>query len=518
MVLYEANSVHLRPRNIILCSLLFLLPIVLAIYLLSPNELMMVGGAIAVLPLVPRALNFGWLVHLKQSWLLWPAFAFLIPITSGNKVAGPLSQSDLILGLLILLWYRDNRRNAQDLILGTKNITELRRHPLFRSLLAYIGVMIFTIVLATDFGEAISETIKWVQVLIIIWLARQMLTREQAYWVMIALVAAGVTQAIYGLYQFVNRIGPPWFLILDNRFMRASGSFGQPNPFGGYLGLCLPVMVSLSFWSWVNYLKTSNEIFRDRWQRRDPQLLWLLLSVTATLLTSAALFASWSRGGWLGAVVAITIVILLYRNILPDILSTMRSNRITEIVRNFVLIPFAGLLALYSFRPDLIPEAISERLQDIPTYLGLNSVFNIQLSATNWAVMERMAHWIAAIRMWASSPIFGVGPGNYAAVYPEVRMPMWHDPLGHAHNIYLNVMAETGIVGLVIYLALWISIIRWALRQLREESPTSWRAALLIGVLGVIGHLSTHNFFDNLFVQGMYLHIGLWLAVLTVDS
>jgi len=59
---------------------------VLAIYLLSPNELMMVGGAIAVLPLVPRALNFGWLVHLKQSWLLWPAFAFLIPITSGNKV------------------------------------------------------------------------------------------------------------------------------------------------------------------------------------------------------------------------------------------------------------------------------------------------------------------------------------------------------------------------------------------------------------------------------------------------
>jgi len=313
-----------------------------------------------------------------------------------------------------------------------------------------------------------------------------MLTREQAYWVMIALVAAGVTQAIYGLYQFSNRIGPPWFLILNNRFMRASGSFGQPNPFGGYMGLCLPVAISLTFWRWTNYLQTSNAPILVRWQKRDPQ--------------------------------AVAIVVALYRQILPDILSTMRSDRLARILRNFIILPATGLLSLYSFRPDLIPKAISERLQDIPTYLGLSSIFSVELSATNWAVMERMAHWIAAIRMWVRSPVLGVGPGNYAAVYPEVNIPMWTDPLGHAHNIYLNVLAETGAIGLAVYIILWTSIIRWVLRQLRSESPNEWRAALLIGVLGVIGHLSVHNFFDNLFVQGMYLHIGLWLAVLTVDS
>jgi hypothetical protein len=40
-----------------------------------------------------------------------------------------------------------------------------------------------------------------------------------------------------------------------------------------------------------------------------------------------------------------------------------------------------------------------------------------------------------------------------------------------------------------------------------------WRAALLVGILGVLVHLCVHNVVDNLYVQGMVLVVGLWLAL-----
>jgi hypothetical protein len=41
----------------------------------------------------------------------------------------------------------------------------------------------------------------------------------------------------------------------------------------------------------------------------------------------------------------------------------------------------------------------------------------------------------------------------------------------------------------------------------------AWDRAVLLGIIGTIAHLSVHNFFDNLFVQGNYLHLSLWLAI-----
>ncbi len=44
--------------------------------------------------------------------------------------------------------------------------------------------------------------------------------------------------------------------------MRAYGSYGQPNPFGGYLGLALPVSMSLALWAWQECLRPQTV----RWQ------------------------------------------------------------------------------------------------------------------------------------------------------------------------------------------------------------------------------------------------------------
>ncbi len=79
-----------------------------------------------------------------------------------------------------------------------------------------------------------------------------------------------------------------------------------------------------------------------------------------------------------------------------------------------------GILALSTtalfgaVNPGWIPPSIGARLGDIPAYLGFVDVLSIEVNDENFAIVERIAHWFAALRMWDSSPWLGIGPGNYA--------------------------------------------------------------------------------------------------------
>jgi O-antigen ligase len=322
----------------------------------------------------------------------------------------------------------------------------------------------------------------------------------------------GVSQAMLGLYQFVNQIGPDWFIILG-RFMRASGTFRQPNPYAGYLGLLLPVAVSLAIWSWAALLRGSepndSPAHRlhpvDQWVKWGMRIAGPLFFSGAALAIVAGLLASWSRGGWLGMLAGVGVVIV-FRSRLAALLSGLA-----------LLLLLTGLL-LGSFRPDAVPEPVMARMQEIPAFLGMTDILSQPVTDENFAVIERLAHWVAAIRMWEMAPWFGVGPGNYATVYPLVRLPRWEEALGHAHNVYLNVLGETGLIGLTAYLALWIGVVVWLWRRFRRFPHGSYAGALALGVLGSIAHLSVHNGFDNLYVQGIYILVALLLAAVAGEG
>ena len=167
-----------------------------------------------------------------------------------------------------------------------------------------------------------------------------------------------------------------------------------------------------------------------------------------------------------------------------------------------------------------MPDVIASRLSDLPAYFGLTDILSQPITDENFAVVERVAHWAAAIRMWQLSPWIGVGPGNYATLYDSVKIAGWDEALGHAHNIYLNVLAETGILGLLFYLVFWIVLTVWLIKQLliAKRRNDGWQQALILGILGVSVHFSVHNIFDNLFVHGMYLHLALWIGAIASRS
>jgi putative inorganic carbon (HCO3(-)) transporter len=426
-----------------------------------------------------------WLL-VRWPWLLWLPLAVLVPVTSGVRV-GAGTATELLLAAGVALWFVDGAR---------RRTLRLRWSPIIALAALYAGAQFVSLFFAVDLGEGAAEVIKWVELPVILLVVPAMITSRQGRWLAAALLVGACAQAALGLYQFVLRIGPDDFVILG-RFMRASGVFAQPNPFGGFLGLALPVALSLAIWAWSTFLQPG--------VRRWGDLVWGVFFTAATVLIGAGLLASWSRGAWLGAAAGVLVVLVV------------RSKQ-AAIVSALAALLLISLLLLGAFSPALLPQPLVERLADLPAYFGLTDVLAQPVTDENFSVVERIAHWVAAQRMWELSPWFGVGAGNYAAIYPEVRLPRWEDALGHAHNVYLNVLGETGLFGLATYLALWGGVMGWLWQDAcRSTSQQRWRAAVAIGVLGMTAHLTVHNLVDNLFVRGMVVYVGLWLALVHIN-
>ena len=244
--------------------------------------------ALAFLPLPVVALlaagAAAGILLLRWPWLIWLGIAVAMPFASSIKV-GPLSLTDIGVIGAMLLWFIDGVR---------RRTLRLSWSPVLSTLSAYIFAQLCAALNAPNLGEAAAEVVKWLEVLILILLIRQMVPKRQVGWLVAAIIVGGVTQSLLGLYQFVYGIGPEWFAIFG-RFMRASGTFRQPNPFAGYLGLILPVPVSLCLWALGQTRQSATA--KRRW--------WMLVAAiangAAALLIAGGLLASWSRGGWLGA-------------------------------------------------------------------------------------------------------------------------------------------------------------------------------------------------------------------------
>ena len=355
--------------------------------------------------------------------------------------------------------------------------------PLTLPLLIFLGVALFSLPGALSFKFALKEIIKWVEVLGLYIFAVNVLDRRRVKVVILVALLTGAAAALQGWYQFFARSGPEGFLLFG-RFMRAYGTFKQPNPYAGYLGLLAPLALSLA----LEGCKSG--------RRGLSELVFYGASFGLLL---AAIAMSWSRGAWLGLAGALAVVIGARNRRAAALLAALAAGG-------------ALLLILGSFQ--LLPDLVARRLTDFMPYVRPFDVRGVQVTDANFSIVERMAHWQAAWKMWAEHPWRGVGIGNYEPLYPAYYIPPWKEPLGHAHNYYLNIAAETGLIGLLSYLFLWGGALWHTIQSMRRLS--GWDRAVAIGILGILTHLCIHNFFDNLFVHNIYAHIAILLALLPI--
>jgi putative inorganic carbon (HCO3(-)) transporter len=410
------------------------------------------------------------------------ALAFAIPFGSIRQVsiAGiSLDATDLLVAGVATAW-------MMRMLAGGR--LRAARAPLTGPLLLYIATLSISLLQAEQWVPAVKELVKWIQALLVYLFIAGELGANQRRMLVLVLLIAGSAQGLLGIYQFVRQVGPPGFILMG-RYMRAHGTFSQPNPYGGYMGLLLPLAYSLMFVLWPRRGSRNNAA-----SAQHP-LLWVL-AVASSAIMGAALLMSWSRGALLGLVVGMGWV------------ATAGAKRAWPLLASLILV--AALVA--PLMSALLPEGLASRLVDSVAYIGVD-IETVEVTDENFAVIERMAHWIAAWRMFSQSPWLGVGTGQYAVVYASVAPSMWEDPLGHAHNYYLNVLGESGLLSLGTYLLFMLTALIATWRVAARSHGLD--LALALGSLGMLGHLTAHNAFDNLYVHGMYLLVAMLLSIAT---
>ena len=237
---------------------------------------------------------------------------------------------------------------------------------------------------------------------------------------------------------------------------RIAGALEGPNQLAGYLDVALPVLVARAL------------------VHRDRVLVGVILLATITDVLTI------SRSGIVGAAIGVIVVLLVLR---PFSSAAWR---------------FAGVMVLIA----AFGIALALRA-GVPTgYFTLDQATQSADHLGNRSQLYR-----AAIALWRTSPVVGVGAGNYELDLDEVGL---RGVRTHANSIYLQSLAETGILGLLATVALFaVTIVTLARSRVRRP--------LVVGALGAAVALASHQVFDDLFffpkvASAYWLVVGVAIA------
>ena len=260
------------------------------------------------------------------------------------------------------------------------------------------------------------------------------------FWGGIVVVMFGALQVLLLPNDFLRHFGyqnsiiPPYFMVDNNpNIVRILSTLRGPNALGAYLVFWLPFLALVTKRMWPVATK------------------YKILAVIIWLASLVTLFGSRSRSGWLGAVIAIGIFILLSVN---DVWR-----------KRLIILGAAGSLLV------LIVLALNWNSPFVQTTLKHRDPS--EQSSIN-SDDQRANSLVDAVKSTANNPL-GSGPGtvNLASTYGPKPIIV--------ENYYLQIAQQYGLVGIVLFMAIMV-MVGLKLWRLRQHDIA---AALLAGFLGV---------------------------------
>lgn len=259
-----------------------------------------------------------------------------------------------------------------------------------------IGLFVITMLISVVFSGDITYGLKcWADMwiwrfmpfVVVIFLLNNYISAKK---VMLTGFAGITVTSVYAVYQGLSGMS------------RANGFYGHPMTLGGWLCIFLPLLLI--------------EFFE---RKLLGKYYWL--AGLAFCICSAGLVFNATRGAWL-AVSAVCAVLLLYY--------MFKSKRNLAVSIIFIVLISTVLVnnPKFMYRLDTIDD------------------FNKYQSNT-----ERILIWQSAWNMFKDHPVFGVGLGQYTENYQQkyISQHAKEPNLTHAHNNFMQMLAENGIVGFI---------------------------------------------------------------------
>ena len=275
-------------------------------------------------------------------------------------------------------------------------------------------------------------------------------SKKAMYLLIFTLLCSSTIESLYGIYQykigiatgFNNWTDPELFPEMKTRIF---GTLDNPNILAQYLEFIMPLSIGL-FWIEKNILKK-----------------FMFLGMSGVMLL--CLLLTGSRGGWLAFVISMIVF-----GILKD--------------RRILLLGFAfGLVSI-----NFLPDSIITRIASIANFSESSNSYRIFLWGASFEIVKDF--WMSGV---------GIGVDAFQKIYTSfyIREGVF---AFHTHNLYLQILIESGIFGFITFLGIIFMSFRHGLITLinsTDELTKTVLAALIAGLTGFLFHGITENSFYN---------------------
>jgi O-antigen ligase len=215
-----------------------------------------------------------------------------------------------------------------------------------------------------------------------------------------------------------------------------------------------------------------------------------MISAMLLVVFTVALIFSFTRAAWVSLAVALVFYFILRLNINWKYIVGLALIVIIYVAASWTDI----MIGLERNRQDTSDD-LAEHLE---------SISNISTDASN---LERINRWNSAFRMFSDKPVLGFGPGTYSFLYAPYQLSSEKTiistnagDMGNAHSEYIGPLAESGLPGMLTFLAVAITIVAtgWRVYLKLERGPyKSTMLAVVLGLVTYLVHGSLNNFLDT---------------------
>ena len=381
------------------------------------------------------------------SILLYGTFGLLLfgPLAFGSVEPWSIFVLEAGAALLALLWV------AKQWLDGALKVTW---NPLFLPMVAF-GLLILVQIAfrrTAYFHDTASQAMLYCAYAVLCFLAGQMLVRNsQARKLAVIFCIYGFALAAFSLVQGISSNGKLYWLRTPRMGGWIYGPYVNHNHYAGLMELLVPIPLVLS----LTRLAHSKE---------------RMAAAAAAAIMAGTIFLSGSRGGMLALaaeLVLLTVILVKQRHGLRPALG----------LGVFLLI-VVGLLTW------LGGDELTRRLATVETaHSDVNEAMRMQINRDG-------------LRMFLSKPVLGWGLGTFPVVYPQFRSFYTNFFVNQAHDDYLQLLVEMGLLGFGTMVWFLIALYRKAFRKIGNwtgDISGAMTLACILGFTGILVH-STVDF------------------------
>ena len=391
--------------------------------------------------------------------------------------------SDILILIIFPLWTLDKLARDRQVRIG--KIGKMIALFLFTMVTTY-----FLNMLRFDFGQMLSGFIlmgRFGMYVIIAGMAFDLLDRDAprlgktGFFRKLLIGGMIVSMVLISILGFLQLKFFPSFLDLgmylsgwDPHEGRLLSTWFDPNFIGGYLAFVLPVTIALGL-----YFK------------RNKQIRMAVLLAIASVVGLEALYLTFSRSGYLALIVSL------------GILTFFKSRKL------LIALIIVGIIG-FSLSPR-VQERTVEAIDSAKGLIGLDSQKPLDPTAE-----LRVYSWQFAREIIADYPLLGAGFGRYAFEINARGHGLLSDhSSGGSDSSLLTIWAQTGIFGLLSYLAIGYVAAITAIRRIWGRND--FDSYLLLGLLSGFSGIMVHSVFVNSLLYALMMTY-LWTGLALMDT